>query len=157
MKYDLTGRRFGRLTAEKYVKDYPTPRGPRGGWLCRCDCGKEAVVVTSNLTSNHTRSCGCLRRETTSKNHTHTLGHYKGTAITKIRLERGANRNNELGIKGVTWYPKKQKYRVMIYLRGKTKHIGYYDTLEDAIEARKTAEIKYYAPIIKEYENETNN
>lgn len=45
----------------------------------------------------------------------------------------------------------------MIYLRGKTKHIGYYDTLEDAIEARKTAEIKYYAPIIKEYENETNN
>lgn len=154
---DLTGQRFGRLVAEKYVEDYPTPRGARTGWLCRCNCGNEAVVSAGDLTSNHTRSCGCLRRETTSKNHARTLGHYKGTAITKIRPERGANRDSELGIKGVTWYPKKQKYRVMIYLRGKTKHIGYFDALEDAIEARKTAEIKYYAPIIREYENEKNN
>lgn len=154
---DLTGRRFGRLVVEKRVEGYPTPRGARTGWLCRCDCGGEVVVTTNHLTSGSTRSCGCLRRETTSKNHARALGHYKGTAITKIRPERKANRDSELGIKGVSWYEKKQKYRAMIYLRGKTKHIGYYDTLKEAIEARKVAEAQYFAPIIKEYENEKNN
>lgn len=157
MKYDLTGQRFGRLTVEKHVVDYPTSRGARTGWLCRCDCGGKVVVATYPLTSGHTRSCGCLRREATSKNHARTLGHYKGTAISKINPERKANRDSELGVKGVSWYRKKQKFRAMIYLRGRTKHLGYFDTIKEAIEARKVAEAQYFSPIIKEYEEENKN
>lgn len=57
---DLTGRHFGRLTAEKLVgnTDYKV-----GKWLCKCECGNTAVVLASNLTGGHTRSCGCLRVE----------------------------------------------------------------------------------------------
>lgn len=61
---DLIGQRFGRLTvlevagrtAHSQVK-----------WLCRCDCGNETIVPGNNLTSGHTRSCGCLVKETSKE------------------------------------------------------------------------------------------
>lgn len=157
MGCDLAGRRFGRLTAIRYVKGYSTPRGSRDGWLCRCDCGNEIVVATSSLTHGRTRSCGCIRREATSKNHARTLGHYKGTAVTKIRPDRAANRDNKLGIKGVYWCEGKQKYRSMIYFKGKSIHLGYFDTLDKAVKAREDAEEEYYKPIIEEYEAKQEN
>ena len=53
MMNDLTGQRFGRLTVLSYAGNQK--------WNCKCDCGKETVVFTSNLTRNHTTSCGCAR------------------------------------------------------------------------------------------------
>lgn len=32
----------------------------RSLWKCRCDCGGEKVVSITQLTTGHTRSCGCL-------------------------------------------------------------------------------------------------
>ena len=29
--------------------------------MCRCDCGKEVVVVGSSLRRGNTKSCGCLK------------------------------------------------------------------------------------------------
>lgn len=57
---DLTGRRFGRLTALEKVEN--TPSG-RTRWKCQCDCGNTKVVQSGNLTSGHTLSCGCLAKE----------------------------------------------------------------------------------------------
>ena len=31
-------------------------------WKCQCDCGNIVYVNTSHLTSNHTKSCGCLTK-----------------------------------------------------------------------------------------------
>ena len=65
---DLTGQRFGRLTVlgrdgtKKYCFD-TTPT-----WRCRCDCGKECIVLGRNLRSGATRSCGCLRVEVSREN-----------------------------------------------------------------------------------------
>lgn len=51
------GDKFGKLTIEKYVgKNSNNQRL----WECRCECGNKKVVRTRDLTSNHTRSCGCL-------------------------------------------------------------------------------------------------
>ncbi len=58
-KSDLTGRRFGRLTALGPAEN----AGNYAVWRCRCDCGSETVVAAPNLTSGRTRSCGCLKRE----------------------------------------------------------------------------------------------
>lgn len=52
---DLTGRRFGRLTAMEYV--------PGSCYRCWCDCGNTVTVKTYSLKSGKTKSCGCLRRE----------------------------------------------------------------------------------------------
>lgn len=30
-------------------------------WLCRCECGNLTVVISGNLVSGHTTSCGCIR------------------------------------------------------------------------------------------------
>jgi hypothetical protein len=47
------------------------PHGRRGvrkelTWLCRCDCGNEFVTTGMPLRKGLTKSCGCLRKETSS-------------------------------------------------------------------------------------------
>jgi hypothetical protein len=61
MKYDLTGKKFGRLTVIKKCDS----KGRKVMWECVCDCGKLTSTTTSHLTSGHTQSCGCLQREKT--------------------------------------------------------------------------------------------
>ena len=70
---DLTGTRFGRLVANTMGPK----QGRRTTWICRCDCGDEAVVLTDNLRGHRTLSCGCLVREFNSKRST-THGHTRG-------------------------------------------------------------------------------
>ena len=55
-KIDLTGQRFGRLTALR-----PTRRNGRTAWECVCECGNVKVIDTGKLSSCHTVSCGCIR------------------------------------------------------------------------------------------------
>lgn len=77
---DLTGQRFGNLVVVRQ-----TSRGNRNRirWLCVCDCKKEKVFLSSNLTSNHTRSCGCLLKEKTKQRFT-KHGHTKNRETTII-------------------------------------------------------------------------
>jgi hypothetical protein len=45
---------------------------------------------------------------------------------------------------GVRRYFTTRKWQVVIKVNGRTKHIGYFDDLCDAIEARNAAEDKYF-------------
>lgn len=60
--HDLIGERFGRLEVVALAE----PRTACGHtrWICRCDCGESATVNANNLRSGNTRSCGCIRQET---------------------------------------------------------------------------------------------
>lgn len=69
---DLSGRRFGRLTA--LHRD--TSATGRSKWICICDCGAIVSVISSNLKRGSTKSCGCLQRELLSKRAT-THGGWK--------------------------------------------------------------------------------
>lgn len=60
---DLTGKRFNRLI----VQSFAYSKNKKRYWLCRCDCGQETFVLTKRLTTNHTKSCGCLNRENQDK------------------------------------------------------------------------------------------
>lgn len=80
---DLTGRRFGRLTVIELhsAAKHGTPRT----WLCKCDCGGEKVVNSSRLLRGLTRSCGCLRKETSAENGRKTIKHgMNGTRLYTI-------------------------------------------------------------------------
>ena len=57
---DITGRRFGRLTA-LYRDGWSNSW--QAMWVCRCDCGKEVRVFKTNLMSGRSRSCGCLKAD----------------------------------------------------------------------------------------------
>ena len=62
---DITGRRFGRLTAirrDGYSDSWQIM------WLCRCDCGNTVRVLKWNLLRGRTKSCGCLKRELMAEN-----------------------------------------------------------------------------------------
>lgn len=65
---DLTGRVFGRLTV---ISRAPRPAHtkPTYGacWLCKCSCGNEKVISSSNLRSGRATSCRCYHRELLSK------------------------------------------------------------------------------------------
>lgn len=56
---ELTGQRFGKL---KVIKRNGSKNG-RAYWLCQCDCGNQVSVVSNALSSNKTRSCGCISIE----------------------------------------------------------------------------------------------
>jgi hypothetical protein len=57
---DLTGQKFGRLTAVEVVG---RAKCRDSIWSCVCDCGTKTNVRGSSLTNGHTQSCGCLSRE----------------------------------------------------------------------------------------------
>lgn len=64
---NLAGKKFGRLTAIERV----SPINPNSAfgvwWRCQCECGEVTSVTTASLRSGKTRSCGCLRREVSTR------------------------------------------------------------------------------------------
>lgn len=54
----------------------------------------------------------------------------------------GISSNNTSGCKGVSWDKKNSKYRSSIIVKGKTHNLGRFPDIEDAIMARKQAEIR---------------
>lgn len=63
IKKNLTNQRFGQLTV---ISKAPSIIGGKsikrywGAWHCLCDCGKQVIVKTVNLTKGSVTSCGCL-------------------------------------------------------------------------------------------------
>ena len=63
-KQDLTGQTFGRLTV---MYELPERKNGKVQWHCKCSCGNEKDILSTQLTSGKTQSCGCLQKERTSQ------------------------------------------------------------------------------------------
>ena len=77
---DLTGERFGRLVVLKRVANN---KHEQSMWACKCDCGKEKIILGYHLKSGDTKSCGCLAREQLIQRST-KHGHHKNGKSSKI-------------------------------------------------------------------------
>lgn len=108
----LIGQKFGRLEViEKHLR--PKNARPRGSvWLCKCDCGKYCLVRAKNLMSGHTKSCGCLHRESsairmTEMNFKHGKSDTRLYSIWSDMKKRCDNKNHwafrEYGGRGITY------------------------------------------------------
>jgi hypothetical protein len=53
---DMVGRKFGKLTV---IREAESKLYKDGGWLCKCDCGKEIIASETNLFSGEAIGCGC--------------------------------------------------------------------------------------------------
>ena len=53
-------------------------------------------------------------------------------------------KDSKTGYRGVSFYKKRKKFAARICVNGKSKFLGYFDTAEEAYEARKIAELHYY-------------
>jgi hypothetical protein len=68
---NMSGQRFGRwLVIERVGSDSGNGAAM---WKCKCDCGNERIVNGTTLRRGHSKSCGCLRKETKSNQHTINL------------------------------------------------------------------------------------
>ena len=56
---------------------------------------------------------------------------------------RCLSKNNTSGFGGVGWHKKTGRWVSRISVGGKEIHLGYYDEISDALEAREAAEMKY--------------
>lgn len=57
-RLNLTGQKFGYLTALKFDEEKSSPE--RTYWICKCNCSKETSILLENLTSkDRFPSCGC--------------------------------------------------------------------------------------------------
>lgn len=63
-KKDLTGQKFGRLTV---IADTGERKNEKVIWLCQCECGNMCKIISTQLISGKTQSCGCLQKERTSE------------------------------------------------------------------------------------------
>lgn len=57
---DVTGMRFGILTAVKRVETAVRRQG--SVWLFKCDCGTAALVRLKDARNGNTASCGCMKQ-----------------------------------------------------------------------------------------------
>lgn len=59
-------------------------------------------------------------------------------------INRGCNKNNKLGVKGVNRATGSEKFTARIMVNGKTLYLGTYNTIEEAKVARDSAEKEYF-------------
>lgn len=136
---DITGQRFGKLTALRFVRRTSKNRSL---WLCRCDCGKQVEVQLDSLISGNTRSCGCL------VNPSRLLAdQIDGTRTGALKPIKRAD--NSTGVRGVSFNKRRGKFEAYIQFKGVQTHLGLYDTLDEAAAARKSAEQKIFEPFLE--------
>ena len=83
---DLTNKTFSYLTVIK--RDFEkekTVAGHNYYWICQCKCGNFTTVRGADLKNGHTKSCGCLSREITTKRNFEDLSIQKFGYLTPIQ------------------------------------------------------------------------
>jgi hypothetical protein len=221
---DITGQKFGRLTAIERVEDYVFPKSGchLSKWRCKCECGKEVDVAISSLKNGNTKSCGCLQKELHRKTNPfeihddyvtmYTLNgnpfyvdledfekvkdscwhirktdgyvvrkyekgqpslmhdvimnpkegelvdHIHGSesrhdnrkynlriaTVSQNNINKPMRTANTSGAVGVDWNKRRSKWRARISINNKEICLGYFENFNDAVEARKQAEEKYF-------------
>ena len=145
-RMDITGQRFGRLTAICQTER----RGRNGSviWKCRCDCGNEREASEDALVQGNIQSCGCLKIEN-QKKIPERLHRIDGTCV-EILERRKYRRDNTSGFRGV-FKTQNGRYRVSIGFKGKRLYLGTYHTFEEAVAVRKQGEHIIYDGFLDAY------
>jgi len=65
------------------------------------------------------------------------------------QMNRGKQKNNKSGYKGVCWHKPYQKWHAQITVNGKRKHLGYFSDILDAVRAYNKEASKQYGDFAK--------
>lgn len=82
------GQQFGRWTVLSRAATRLMGGKSVSYWICQCKCGTLKEVKQSGLLANETRSCGCLQRESASRQFKDITGQRFGRLIVIQRSER---------------------------------------------------------------------
>lgn len=145
---DLTGRRFGRLTALEPVRRHHA--GTSALWRCRCDCGREIETTAEHLLNGTTSSCGCLNREKRQQLHTY-LHLAENTCVEALERGMKNNRANTSGFRGV-YHASNGSWRVTINFQKKLYYLGTFKDYGAAVQARLQAEASLHQGFVEAYQ-----
>lgn len=88
---DIQGKKFNRLFVVSLVKKENTKISY---WECLCDCGKSIIVQSCHIRGGHTKSCGCLQKETVSEiNKSHGISDSEIYSVWQNMKNRCNNEN----------------------------------------------------------------
>lgn len=79
-------------------------------WECQCECGNKTIVVGSDLTTNHTNSCGCLKN-----------------SLGELKIKNILQKNNILFIEQKTFDTCKDKNKLKFDFFINNKYLIEYD------------------------------
>lgn len=147
---DITGQRRGRLTAIR-----PTDRRRKGAtvWEWRCDCGATVLKPPSMVRPGMSTMCpNCARHLKTDQGTALAAAqqrdeetHMMPKSLADLKAGK-LPRHNTSGVRGVSWHAGTGKWAARIQDGGRTRTIGYYDTIDAAAEARARAVREKYGP-----------
>lgn len=88
LKINITGQKFGRLTA---IKEIGKIKGVIK-WLCQCECGTLKELRVAVLRNGTVRSCGCLNKDKViERNTTHNMTYHTLFNVWKGMIDRCTN------------------------------------------------------------------
>lgn len=152
---DLTGQKFGRLTA---VERTDKKSGHSYIYKCRCDCGNVCFVSGYSLSKMITQSCGCLASEVHKKSYKKGMdarsSYYVDQTDVLNILPKKPRKNNTSGYTGVVFNKQSGTWRAYIYFKGNKYYLGSYSNKEDAAAARKVAESKIFGNFLEWFSEE---
>ncbi|MGL5434542.1 MAG: hypothetical protein ACRDBO_03975 [Lachnospiraceae bacterium] len=140
---ELEGRWFGRLFVQEKLEER-TLKG-RVLWRCQCRCGNMVNVTSTSLISiKGTKSCGCLKDEVFRS----APAIINGTCPYKF-INPKPTVKNKTGFLGVSLKSDGTYLATMTFQKQLVLSQSF-NCIEDAAEARRRCEKKYYTPLLKE-------
>lgn len=101
-----SGARFGKLTVLREVDKRVCGLQEHRRFLCRCDCGKETVVILNSLRRGATKSCGCTKGATHRESggwYSKKTREYRTWCNIKVRCTYPAHKSyKNYGARGIT-------------------------------------------------------
>ena len=95
---DITGQKFGKLTAVSFAFTRKTGKSGRNAhWNCSCECGNQHVSSGYNLRSGQTISCGCAYKDM-GKRMIKPNNEYPKNTLYNLYVQRCRKRNIALSL-----------------------------------------------------------
>lgn len=121
-------------------KDYMN-YGGRGIKVCEEWNKDSAAFIHWSLNNGYANNLSIDRKD---PNGDYRPDNCRWATSTEQARNKRIQKSNKTGYNGVHYEPERRKYRAVIYVDNKKIDLGRYDTVEQAAEARKQGEIKYW-------------
>ena len=151
-KKDISGIRYGNLTAIERTDKYIEIPGhsKKYLWKCVCDCGEIVYRLPEKLRDNVNSACDKCLTERVVKAMNDNAGFIEGTQLNKISSTKPL-KTSKSGVRGVFFNNRTGKWRASLKFQGVSHYLGEYSDMEEAVKARARAEEEYFAPILERY------
>ena len=131
------GEKYGRLTVLE-----PTEKRVCRAiiWKCRCECGNIIETRSTLLKNGQATNCGCVKKANDKENFTRALNYVDDTCIEFLEKMDVPLKTSKSGVRGVSLI-RDGRYKAELTFRKKRYYLGTFRELDDAVKARKEAEI----------------